>query len=497
MAKSRQFSVFFAIGFTILVGLYAWLFKTTIVTPDPVVPHSYKHFLLEYVEGPRIIVESGSNGYHSIDGQLMESLTGYPTIILSDYAAASLSDKIERLYTYAHPGDIIIMPLEWGYYISDDLSWLHLRTSIDDTNFYYHSLPLISQLKRAFETPWSIVCNQCYGASWDEDDFFGQMDRIDNFLKKNLRNAPCGGAGNTEWQRKSAKESNCDDYIFSKFTEARPDLSNDFKDSMGKLSRLQRDKGVRVIIIPPVVVGYDCYQRGGEKLAQLFPQAEEVFKENHLDYLEDYERYVFGGDHFLNTHYHIDEDAREAYTPMILGDLVAADLIQVKDRSGSSLIEQIPGLVSKMREELFERDMPGWKGNLVSILDGRHQGLFFLGADWNNEENWGIWAKGEEAEIVFHPGSPGKYYGIRLEGRYFNGSQETAIYINDQLVGRHDFSISPDFYFGKSLRKWMGDSSVVHMRFESSDLKSPLETGAGNDERPLKFGIDTLQLLGK
>ena len=497
MGKSQQFSVWFAISFVVLIGLYAWLFKTIIVTPEPVVPHGYMQFLLKQVEGPRILVESGSNGYHSINGELMESLSGYPTIVLSDYAGASLNDKIERLQTYAHPGDIVLMPLEWGYYISDDLSWLHLYTSIDKTNFYYHSLSLLTQLKRAFETPWPIVCNQCFGVVWDEDDYLGQIDRIDDFIHRNLKKAPSGGACDTERLRKSARESNCDDYIFSIFSETGLKLSDDFKKAMRKLSYLQKDKEVQVIIIPPVVVGYDCYERGHKILERLFPLAEQVFKENHIAYLADYQRYIFDGDYFLNTHYHIDEQARDIYTPIILGDLVEANLIQPKDRSGQLLTEQIPALIDKMRLDLFTEEMPKWKGTSTQIVDGKNRGLFFLGDDWNDEEDWGIWAKDEEAEIVFYPNPKRVFVGISINAWYFNGSQETTVYINDQLVGRHDFSKEPEFMFGKPLRDWMGDIPVVCLRFESTDLKSPLELGVGQDERPLKFGIHSLELIRK
>ena len=495
MKKSRQFSAWFAVTLVGLVGLYAWLFKTTVVSPEPVVPHSYMQFLLEYVDGPRILVESGSNGYHSINGELMESLSGYPTIILSDYAAASLHDKIERLRTYAHPGDIVLMPLEWGYYISDDLSWLHLRTSINETNFYYHSLSPISQLRRAFETPWSIVCYQCFNSKANQDDFFGQMDRMNEFIKHNMTKAPYGGAGDAEWQRKSADESHCDDYIFSRFGEAPPKLADDFRDAMKMLGALQRDKGVRVIVVPPVVVGNDCYERGDGILRRLLPQAERVLEANGIAYLADYQRYVFGGDHFLNTHYHIDEAARNTYTPLLLGDLVDAKLIEPKDRSGPPLTERLPSLIDKMRYDLFAKQMPKWNGKAVRIIDGKHQGIFFLSDGWSDEEDWGIWATGEEAEIVCSPAADRMIVGISINARYFNGSQETAVYINDQLVGRHDFSEEPNFLFGKPLWEWTGDNPVVRLRFESRDLKSPQELGAGKDGRTLKFGIHSLELI--
>lgn len=129
---------------------------------------------------------------------------------------------------------------------------------------------------------------------------------------------------------------------------------------------------------------------------------------------------------------------------------------------------------------------------LIGISGIPDRGSFHFTADWNDEEDWGRWAKSEEAEIIFCPDPGYTFTGIYINARYFDGSQETSVYINDQLVGKQDFSINHLLEFGKPLKEWMGDSTLVRLRFESYGLTSPLEVNGEQDFRLLKFGIHSL-----
>ena len=77
---------------------------------------SYHEILLDYVPGPRILIDSGSNSLHAIAPELIETELKRRTFVIADNAAVPFKVKLDRLEKYAKTGDIIILPLEWSYY---------------------------------------------------------------------------------------------------------------------------------------------------------------------------------------------------------------------------------------------------------------------------------------------------------------------------------------------------------------------------------------------
>ena len=77
---------------------------------------SYHEILLDFVPGPRILIDSGSNTAHAIAPELIETELKRPTLIIADNASVPLRVKLDQLEKYAKAGDVIILPLEWIYY---------------------------------------------------------------------------------------------------------------------------------------------------------------------------------------------------------------------------------------------------------------------------------------------------------------------------------------------------------------------------------------------
>jgi hypothetical protein len=67
---------------------------------------------------PKILVISGSNSLFGFDSYTLESLVGRPVVNLAGHASMPLDFNIKMALKYAKAGDIVLMPLEFGYYAS-------------------------------------------------------------------------------------------------------------------------------------------------------------------------------------------------------------------------------------------------------------------------------------------------------------------------------------------------------------------------------------------
>ena len=110
--KPTHFILYLA---SIVVGMIAasgglFLLFDRLVMPDR--DHnwrSYHEIILDYVPGPRILIDSGSNTNHAIAPELIERELKRPTLIIADNAAVPFRvQSSSRLEKYAKSGDIII-----------------------------------------------------------------------------------------------------------------------------------------------------------------------------------------------------------------------------------------------------------------------------------------------------------------------------------------------------------------------------------------------------
>lgn len=496
--KSRQFIFGFGICFVVAMITYSLFFQLRVVKNQSVVPASYKQFLLEEIEGARIIIDGGSNGLHAFDARLMEELTGHPVLILSDHAGASLHDKIERLCKSAREGDVVILSLEWNYYHVSDLSDVHLRTSLKRGNYYFHSLPWWQQWKRAFKTPPTMVIQKLMAPSEvREDSYVDELNRLQFYYDHNLSKAPNGEAVVPDVLEMRDKKSICDDYILPEFAHGTVPLSKDFVKSIRMLKKLKK-RGIEVVIIPPLVIGFDCYERYGHELDEMLRKAYRLFDREGLNYFSDYRSSAFPAEYMLDTHFHIIEAGRAIYTPTLLGKLISKGWLKPHaDEEISGVSDQIPDLLKQAKLKLMAQKMPIWRGNPTEITLGDDRQCFYFWSHWYEEETWGRWASGEVAELIFRPDPKYSYSGIYINAQYFNGSQKTRIFINDQLVTEQDLTLDHLVVLDESLKKWMHGSSIVRLRFESSELASPAIIGGVDDPRLLKFGLHSLELISE
>lgn len=98
-------------------------------------------------EQRKIIIISGSNGLFSINSSIIEHVTDFPVLNLASHASLPVKYYLYQLENAMHDGDIVVMPLEYGYYMNvGNTEWFY-NNMLAWGGDYLNSLPLLEKLE--------------------------------------------------------------------------------------------------------------------------------------------------------------------------------------------------------------------------------------------------------------------------------------------------------------------------------------------------------------
>lgn len=198
----------------------------------------------------------------------------------------------------------------------------------------------------------------------------------------------------------------------------------------------------------------------------------------------------------LDTHFHVTAEGSEVVTPLVMGDLVEAGWIVPRPRNEAHrVVDQIPRILESLRMDLLRRKLPLWQGNPTTVVDGGIREQFYFGDDWHDPEPWGRWARVSPARVIVRPDPELEYKGVYLNAQYFNGSQQTRVWLNGHRIAEQDFTQNHRIELEKPLREFLDGEPLAVFTFESSEAVSPFEIEGSSDKRQLKFGLHSLELL--
>ena len=86
---------------------------------------------------------------------MLEKELGVLTINLADHAGYPLHNKLLRIERYSHPGDILILPLEWPYYTYSKVPGVFSENILGKINHYYFYDSKIEEIKQIWKSPFS------------------------------------------------------------------------------------------------------------------------------------------------------------------------------------------------------------------------------------------------------------------------------------------------------------------------------------------------------
>lgn len=147
------FTLLFGAGYVALFGMQleapvqaAWWVKNV---------YDIKDDRARSIDGPKMIILSGSNGLFGIDSKVLEETSGFPVVNLAAHGSLDLNFYYEKLKEHIGENDVVVMPLEYDYYFaSDTLSeWFCNNISAWGADDYLSKLSRWEYLKFIYGTP--------------------------------------------------------------------------------------------------------------------------------------------------------------------------------------------------------------------------------------------------------------------------------------------------------------------------------------------------------
>ncbi|WP_202930854.1 hypothetical protein [Campylobacter fetus] len=301
------FILFFSFTSYVIVYLYLFDLRSNGV-------FSFKNFLLETTTNyNRIIIDSGSNSVHAIDSTMLEKAFGKLTINISDNAGYPLQDKLARLKKFTHKGDIVLLPLEYYYYMDENPPpKIYFDNIFGSLHFYFDSLNLAHKIQFILNSPPSSLLKAIFTKSQKFDD---SIRFTNEFLN--------GKRGDYEFVQKSkpVKEleyMSCEEYIFGSEMSISPDkLSSKFKKNIKFIKQIENENGVKFVFTYPAVAGNECYNGKLKDNFLIFNRALRKFiDENGLAFVGS--PYAFPYIQIDNSYYHILPQAKQIHTQNLI-----------------------------------------------------------------------------------------------------------------------------------------------------------------------------------
>lgn len=120
--------------------------------------YSYKDHVAQKTPSPKIIIISGSNGLFGMDSGIISERTGYPVVNLAGHAAMDLEFFYVKLKEHIGEGDIVVMPLEFGFMQSQRYTnWFTNNMLAWGEEDYLSRLDTVSLLKFIVSVPKARV----------------------------------------------------------------------------------------------------------------------------------------------------------------------------------------------------------------------------------------------------------------------------------------------------------------------------------------------------
>lgn len=273
--------------------------------------YDYKLALAEEIREPQLLVVAGSNALFGIDSALLERAVGRPVLNFGVNAGVQSSYVLAYARRAVRPGDWVLLPIEYpmfhdrhrvGYAFLDYLLSHPSYRSIDLSVAQLAQVFWLTPLSRVWEgyrgLPAGFEVAGLYGAhNMDE-----RGDQIDT-----------EAARQEQWMRDAVERS-----------EVKPygGLATDFHAGWSQWRRFADEveaMGGCAVFVPSAMLDRPTYHQGREQAYYAGFGAEA--RSRGLRYVGEPFDFLYPMDHFFDTNFHLNAEARRMHTERVL-DLV-------------------------------------------------------------------------------------------------------------------------------------------------------------------------------
>lgn len=500
IVKPRQFLLLILISF-IGLSLLCIASYHLLVSKDIKISHSYKQFLLEYTDSPRLIIDSGSNSQHGINSIMLEKELGLLTINLSDNAGYPLKQKLLRIERYSSPGDIVLLPLEWQQYSYQNTSKIFLEFIFSRLNYYYTSLPLVHKIELIRETPFSTVVNAFLNKKTSSrgallPKLIDEYVKLRNYEKrfKNSDRADYKYSGPLPIAKDATRTKTCTGYVFSNQLKYGFSVSDVFKDNIKIVKRLQKN-GIKVFFTWPAVTGDNCYKgKEAVEFKKFVNEIKNYMRDNKITIISEPEDSDFPRKYMLNTYYHLIPDARDIRTKTLIKNIKHSKIIK-EYKYNKTKPYTLAITASELKKNILSALDSVKNNQIIEFGKKDSRNNIFLISGWYPFEKSFVWSKGNKSTIFIKldEGLISKSLVMHITSKIFGKKDKTEISINGKSIGSHMLHGENELIIPENMTKIK--DGILKIEFHHINVKSPFEYGVSKDQRKLKLQLVSLKIL--
>ncbi len=147
-----------------------------------------KERITSTIQDNKIIIMAGSNCLFGIDSSLLENITGYKVANLSLHASLDLSFMSKQIEECVKPGDIVVMPLEFGLYGRNKVTDFFINDMIEwGEKAYFNKLNLIERIDFILCTPPERIFRLLFDGKKREEENGVYETYLLNLKSKNIQ----------------------------------------------------------------------------------------------------------------------------------------------------------------------------------------------------------------------------------------------------------------------------------------------------------------------
>jgi len=186
---------------------------------------------------------------------------------------------------------------------------------------------------------------------------------------------------------------------------------------------------------------------------------------------------------FWDTNYHIDRTKDECASRHTRGLIADLESLGITREPGYQYAEVTNRLLAFADELLAGSTVtPQPLGRLLSVDEAVHHLSFISG--WYLSEGWGRWSSGSESVLLI-PLAGQRTRALRLVGRYFDGEEITAVYLNGVYAGEMSLTDAELTIPPEAL-----ESGLLKVELHHSAPRSPRSVNGTDDDRLISYALE-------
>jgi hypothetical protein len=266
--------------------------------------------LLRNTPSPRIILVGGSNVSLGIDAERMQRTLGIPVINDGLHAGLGIA-PLRELEEYLHPGDIVIISLEYNMFSYKSVMEGDLAFLSDWIEYSPRRVKYLSDPWRQTPSIYAVMLQRKVNREVNRYLLGGSLDEMRSVFSGTKYNANGDFIGHLQTESTPPRKIPSVAYLASYFQD-------DIFTFLEGFDQRARDKGVEVYFEPPASRKTNCENTGETLMANFF----ETFKERlSIPILTPLEDVCLPDKYFFDTPYHLNAEGRELRTQRLIANL--------------------------------------------------------------------------------------------------------------------------------------------------------------------------------